>query len=190
VVRRGRSLVLRMAILRDQTLQTPSSQKTYSCSLSTLKTYVTFGFILAVILSFVFVHVSVFLQCNLWSCFCDMHNTSLVCLYINYILHFQFWTAIRRPLLTIRFQLPIVKKPDNTLILLIILLITHYSVLSWLVCCTLDSNEDVTHSNMRLVTPPKQQSGCPSQTSTVPKLYWVLTLTMYSSIWYYLLPAR
>jgi len=41
---------------------------------------------------------------------------------------------------------------------------------SRVLCCTLDSNQDITSSNMKLVTAPTQLSGCTSQTSTVPKL--------------------
>jgi len=55
-----------------------------------------------------------------------------------------------------------------------IILLTYYfvdySLDSWLLCCTLHLNQDVTNSNMKYETPPTQLSGCPSQTSTVPKL--------------------
>jgi len=60
-------------------------------------------------------------------------------------------------------------KLNQKILLTIILLITLNRV-SWLLCCTLDSNQDITSSNVQLVTPPTQLSGRPSQTSTVPKL--------------------
>jgi len=45
-----------------------------------------------------------------------------------------------------------------------------YSLVSWLHCCSLYSNQDITSSNMKLVTLPTQLSRCQSQTSTVPEL--------------------
>jgi len=39
-----------------------------------------------------------------------------------------------------------------------------------LICSAIDWNQDTKSANMNLVTPPTQQSGCPSQTSSVLKL--------------------
>jgi len=49
-------------------------------------------------------------------------------------------------------------KPDN------------FTTVDSFLCCTLDANQDITGSNMKLVSPATQQCGCPCQTSTVPKL--------------------
>jgi len=62
---------------------------------------------------------------------------------------FQFWFLM-------------VKKPDNETALLTYYFI-DYSLISGL-------NQEITSSNMKLVTPPTQLSGCPSQTSAVPEL--------------------
>jgi len=48
-----------------------------------------------------------------------------------------------------------------------IIIINYYFIDSS--CCTLDPNQDIT-SYMKLVTSSTPKSGCPSQTSTVPKL--------------------
>jgi len=71
-----------------------------------------------------------------------------------------------RPLSTIQFRI-MMMKPDNLLILLTYYFV-DYSLLRWLLCCVLNSNQNITSSNSQLVTPPTQLSGCPSQTSTVP----------------------
>jgi len=84
----------------------------------------------------------------------------------------RFRTDIR-PLFTLRFWLLTVKKqimkPDNMLILLIYYFV-HYSLLNTQLTALLYLNHDIRSSNTQLVTPPMQQSRCPSQTSSVPEL--------------------